>query len=216
MQFLKRHLSFVALIFSWLFLFHMLRMTTDWGLAPWGSIFPLPDSLTPVELALNSFFDVGLGQYLFALPALLITIWVWWRMRRRRHNLTLTLSLVLSNFILAYAFGIGLYIAGIGNRLLFPQTYGVTYVETLGYHVAILPLLSFVLTFSLWVRFHQRLLHDGRGEKIKRNNNSCQEAVHLLTDSEKDKTELNREIVLKHGLLQKWEQHQHYPITKQR
>ncbi len=212
MHFLKRHLSFIALIGSWVLLFLVLSMSTGWGLAPWESIFPLPDSLTPVELALNNFFDVGPGQYLFAFPVLLISIRVWWRLRQQRYHVVL--SLALSNFILIFACSMGLSIVDTGNQFLFPEAYGVRRIEALGYHMAILPLLNFVLNISLWTWFQQRLLRAERKEKKKknkdttdaRNNKSYEEALNLLAGSSQIQTELRKEPGLTHGQPCKWRQ----------
>ncbi|MEQ8672544.1 MAG: hypothetical protein RLP44_25125 [Aggregatilineales bacterium] len=153
---MKRLITFVVLLISWLVIFGILTYLTQLIMVPWDSAIIQPESNT-WQRTLNDFFANMPGYYLFSATFLVMSIGLSWKLLRGRT--TNIFKLVLGNLIFAFLLiGILMPAAFINNALFFPYPADVIYDPTYrGFHRSIFPAVCIGLACGLWLYWQVRL-----------------------------------------------------------
>lgn len=154
----------VALIgASWILLFIIVSIFTQFFLAPWDTAIIQP-AIGTIERTLNDIFSVYGGHYVIGGAVTLLSAAVAIRTTRRGQwkigrlmlsNVTL-MTLILASSSVA---------ARISYGLLFPIPPGTTEPIYRGYHLTLLPMLVTAALIGGWLRYQWHIAYDRRKQK---------------------------------------------------
>lgn len=181
MKKLKNATSIFFLFLTWILIFICVSMLTDWIFAPWDVTWFKP-TLGTWERTLTDFFDFGIGQFLFSVPAIIVSCIILVKTRRQDRHITATLA--LSNLALVISL---FFFTALGNRIsdfIFgvPSFIYQLYVKDIDYRSAAIPIIAFLFVYILWTVFQYRLFKDVRKAKRQFINKRYEKHKHRLED----------------------------------
>jgi hypothetical protein len=148
---MRKTISLLLLICSWLVVFFILMVLTEFVLAPWDTAIHQPEIGT-WQRTVNDFFVQEPGNLVIASLLIVASIYLTWR--QRAYPLW---ALALGNVVFAVLV-MGLFMgAAIVNNAVFPYPPVLYDPNYHGYHRAVIPGLIVALVCTAWLRWQIRL-----------------------------------------------------------
>ncbi len=144
---MRKIIGLLLLVLSWIVIFYILRILTEFVFVPWDTAITRPEIGT-WQRTLNDFFELPPGNFLIASLLTLTSIYL---TTRRTHHLLLVVA--VGNIVFALLVMGVFMVAALVNNALFPHppvAYDPTYR---GYYRSIIPGLTLALACCGWLRW---------------------------------------------------------------
>ncbi len=146
---MQKWAGYITLPFTWLALFFVFALLTEFILVPWDTAVVRPDVGT-LPRVVNDFFETGPGQYSVAVLLMGLSILLTITALRQKPNTALRFALV--NLALAAGIWLVFTLAALLNNAVFPYPAGVLYDPTYrGYHRSVIPGVAVAITCGAWL-----------------------------------------------------------------